>query len=71
MANDLAEAAMNLMINYDQVFIWDFVALALACCPRVRTRLFRILNQIVQNFFLHTLKLQSWKNTLDCCSPGK
>ncbi|KAM2636858.1 hypothetical protein EV1_021435 [Malus domestica] len=51
-------------LNYDQVFIRDFVPSALAF----------LLNgdaEIVKNFLLHTLQLQSWKKTVDCHSPGQ
>nr|AFS17279.1 neutral/alkaline invertase [Amaranthus cruentus/Amaranthus hypocondriacus mixed library] len=49
-------------LNYDQVFIRDFVPSALAF----------LLNgegDIVKNFLLHTLQLQSWEKTVDCYSP--
>ncbi|KAM2541790.1 hypothetical protein TB2_021311 [Malus domestica] len=51
-------------LNYDQVFIRDFVPSALAF----------LLNgdaEIVKNFLLHTLQLQSWEKTVDCHSPGQ
>ncbi|XP_076927525.1 alkaline/neutral invertase C, mitochondrial-like isoform X2 [Bidens hawaiensis] len=51
-------------LNYDQVFIRDFVPSALAF----------LLNgegDIVKNFLLHTLQLQSWEKTVDCHSPGQ
>lgn len=51
-------------LNYDQVFIRDFVPSALAF----------LLNgegEIVKNFLLHTLQLQSWEKTVDCYSPGE
>lgn len=51
-------------LNYDQVFIRDFVPSALAF----------LLNgegEIVRNFLLHTLQLQSWEKTVDCYSPGQ
>ncbi|XP_050239685.1 alkaline/neutral invertase A, mitochondrial [Quercus robur] len=51
-------------LNYDQVFIRDFVPSALAF----------LLNgeeEIVKNFLLHTLQLQSWEKTVDCYSPGQ
>ncbi|KAK7246233.1 hypothetical protein RIF29_41093 [Crotalaria pallida] len=60
-ANDPAD---NQQLNYDQVFIRDFVPSALAF----------LLNgegEIVKNFLLHTLQLQSWEKTVDCHSPGK
>ncbi|CAK8563840.1 unnamed protein product [Lathyrus sativus] len=60
-ANDPAD---NQPLNYDQVFIRDFVPSALAF----------LLNgegEIVKNFLLHTLQLQSWEKTVDCYSPGQ
>lgn len=52
------------LLNYDQIFIRDFVPSALAF----------LLNgegEIVKNFLLHTLQLQSWEKTVDCYSPGQ
>ncbi|CAK9187606.1 unnamed protein product [Ilex paraguariensis] len=60
-ANDPADKQP---VNYDQVFIRDFVPSALAF----------LLNgegEIVKNFLLHTLQLQSWEKTVDCHSPGQ
>ncbi|CAJ1940763.1 unnamed protein product [Sphenostylis stenocarpa] len=60
-ANDSADKQP---LNYDQVFIRDFVPSALAF----------LLNgegEIVKNFLLHTLQLQSWEKTVDCYSPGQ
>ncbi|KAF8387611.1 hypothetical protein HHK36_026264 [Tetracentron sinense] len=60
-ANDSADKQP---LNYDQVFIRDFVPSALAF----------LLNgegEIVRNFLLHTLQLQSWEKTVDCYSPGQ
>ncbi|KAK4256546.1 hypothetical protein QN277_006255 [Acacia crassicarpa] len=51
-------------LNYDQIFIRDFVPSAIAF----------LLNgegEIVKNFLLHTLQLQSWEKTVDCYSPGQ
>ncbi|KAI3717628.1 hypothetical protein L1987_69365 [Smallanthus sonchifolius] len=59
-----ADPADKLPLNYDQVFIRDFVPSALAF----------LLNgegEIVKNFLLHTLQLQSWEKTVDCHSPGQ
>nr|XP_043626572.1 alkaline/neutral invertase A, mitochondrial-like [Erigeron canadensis] len=59
-----ADPADKLPLNYDQVFIRDFVPSALAF----------LLNgegEIVKNFLLHTLRLQSWEKTVDCHSPGQ
>ncbi|KAI0504222.1 hypothetical protein KFK09_015172 [Dendrobium nobile] len=52
------------MLNYDQVFIRDFVPSALAFLLKGET-------EIVRNFLLHTLQLQSWEKTVDCYSPGQ
>lgn len=51
-------------LNYDQVFIRDFVPSALAF-------LLKGDGEIVKNFLLHTLQLQSWEKTVDCYSPGQ
>ncbi|GAB4855664.1 hypothetical protein Ancab_024286 [Ancistrocladus abbreviatus] len=51
-------------LNYDQVFIRDFVPSALAFLMRGE-------GEIVKNFLLHTLQLQSWEKTVDCYSPGQ
>ncbi|KAL7608300.1 alkaline/neutral invertase A, mitochondrial [Lactuca sativa] len=51
-------------LNYDQVFIRDFVPSALAFLLRGE-------GEIVRNFLLHTLQLQSWEKTVDCYSPGQ
>lgn len=51
-------------LNYDQVFIRDFVPSALAF-------LLKGDSEIVKNFLLHTLQLQSWEKTVDCYSPGQ
>ncbi|XP_051129379.1 alkaline/neutral invertase A, mitochondrial-like [Andrographis paniculata] len=59
-----ADPADKQPLNYDQVFIRDFVPSALAF----------LLNgegDIVKNFLLHTLQLQSWEKTVDCYSPGQ
>ncbi|XP_074562531.1 neutral/alkaline invertase 1, mitochondrial-like isoform X2 [Curcuma longa] len=52
------------LLNYDQVFIRDFVPSALAFLLKGET-------EIVRNFLLHTLQLQSWEKTVDCYSPGQ
>ncbi|KAI9113808.1 hypothetical protein K1719_015059 [Acacia pycnantha] len=60
-ANDPADKQP---LNYDQIFIRDFVPSAIAF----------LLNgegEIVKNFLLHTLQLQSWEKTVDCYSPGQ
>ncbi|KAG5548968.1 hypothetical protein RHGRI_014368 [Rhododendron griersonianum] len=60
-ANDPAD---KLPLNYDQVFIRDFVPSALAFLLKGEA-------EIVRNFLLHTLQLQSWEKTVDCYSPGQ
>ncbi|CAN6467258.1 unnamed protein product [Victoria cruziana] len=60
-ANDPADATP---LNYDQVFIRDFVPSALAFLLKGE-------KEIVRNFLLHTLQLQSWEKTVDCYSPGQ
>lgn len=60
-ANDPTESNA---LNYDQVFIRDFIPSAMAF----------LLNgepEIVRNFLLHTLQLQSWEKTVDCYDPGQ
>ncbi|CAL0330227.1 unnamed protein product [Lupinus luteus] len=60
-ANDPADKQP---LNYDQVFFRDFIPSALAF----------LLNgegEIVKNFLLHTLQLQSLEKTVDCYSPGQ
>lgn len=60
-ANDPTETNA---LNYDQVFIRDFIPSAMAF----------LLNgepEIVRNFLLHTLQLQSWEKTVDCYDPGQ
>ncbi|OIV95283.1 hypothetical protein TanjilG_07439 [Lupinus angustifolius] len=60
-ANDPADKQP---LNYDQVFFRDFIPSALAF----------LLNgegEIVKNFLLHTLQLQSWEKTVDCYNPGQ
>ncbi|VFQ84897.1 unnamed protein product [Cuscuta campestris] len=54
----------KLPLNYDQVFIRDFVPSALAFLLKGDT-------DIVKHFLLHTLQLQSWEKTVDCYSPGQ
>ncbi|KAJ7973244.1 Neutral/alkaline invertase [Quillaja saponaria] len=51
-------------LNYDQVFLRDFVPSALAFLLKGE-------GEIVKNFLLHTLQLQSWEKTVDCYSPGQ
>ncbi|WJX85312.1 hypothetical protein P8452_67786 [Trifolium repens] len=51
-------------LNYDQVFIRDFIPSALAFLLKGE-------HEIVKNFLLHTLQLQSWEKTVDCYSPGQ
>ncbi|KAK9673369.1 hypothetical protein RND81_12G163300 [Saponaria officinalis] len=54
----------KLPLNYDQVFIRDFVPSALAFLMKGE-------GEIIKNFLLHTLQLQSWEKTVDCYSPGQ
>ncbi|KAL8166751.1 hypothetical protein V2J09_008250 [Rumex salicifolius] len=51
-------------LNYDQVFIRDFIPSAVAFLLKGEY-------DIVRNFILHTLQLQSWEKTIDCHSPGQ
>ncbi|KAK4796377.1 hypothetical protein SAY86_028703 [Trapa natans] len=60
-ANDPADKQS---LNYDQVFIRDFVPSALAFLLNGEA-------EIVKNFLIHTLQLQSWEKTVDCYSPGQ
>ncbi|XP_057439057.1 alkaline/neutral invertase A, mitochondrial-like [Lotus japonicus] len=50
-------------LNYDQVFIRDFIPSALAFLLKGES-------EVVKNFLVHTLQLQSWEKTVDCHSPG-
>ncbi|PON38207.1 Glycosyl hydrolase [Parasponia andersonii] len=52
------------VLNYDQVFIRDFIPSAIAFLLKGEY-------DIVKNFILHTLQLQSWEKTMDCHSPGQ
>ncbi|KAH6794153.1 Plant neutral invertase family protein [Perilla frutescens var. hirtella] len=54
----------KLPLNYDQVFIRDFIPSAFAFLLKGE-------GEIVRNFLLHTLQLQSWEKTVDCYSPGQ
>ncbi|KAA3481217.1 alkaline/neutral invertase C, mitochondrial [Gossypium australe] len=60
-ANDPADKQP---LNYDQIFIRDFIPSALAFLLNGEA-------EIVKNFLLHTLQLQSWEKTVDCYSPGQ
>ncbi|XP_077218183.1 alkaline/neutral invertase A, mitochondrial-like [Tasmannia lanceolata] len=60
-ANDPAD---KFPLNYDQVFIRDFIPSALAFLLKGE-------GDIVRNFLLHTLQLQSWEKTVDYYSPGQ
>ncbi|KAL6634485.1 hypothetical protein ACP70R_027156 [Stipagrostis hirtigluma subsp. patula] len=51
-------------MNYDQVFIRDFIPSGIAFLLKGEY-------EIVRNFILHTLQLQSWEKTMDCHSPGQ
>ncbi|CAK9225447.1 unnamed protein product [Sphagnum troendelagicum] len=50
--------------NYDQVFIRDFIPSAIGFLLKGEY-------EIVRNFLIHTLQLQSWEKTVDCYSPGQ
>ncbi|GMJ11980.1 alkaline/neutral invertase E, Arabidopsis alkaline/neutral invertase E [Hibiscus trionum] len=52
------------VVNYDQVFIRDFIPSGIAFLLKGEY-------DIVRNFILHTLQLQSWEKTMDCHSPGQ
>ncbi|KAL5540344.1 hypothetical protein UlMin_043013 [Ulmus minor] len=52
------------VLNYDHVFIRDFIPSGIAFLLKGEY-------DIVRNFILHTLQLQSWEKTMDCHSPGQ
>ncbi|KAL8533266.1 hypothetical protein ACS0TY_009597 [Phlomoides rotata] len=52
------------VLNYDHVFIRDFIPSGIAFLLKGE-------HDIVRNFLLHTLQLQSWEKTMDCHSPGQ
>ncbi|CAO2837619.1 unnamed protein product [Amaranthus hypochondriacus] len=54
----------KLPLNYDQVFVRDFIPSALAFLMKGE-------GEIVKNFLLYNLQLQSWEKTVDCYSPGQ
>ncbi|KAL8224165.1 hypothetical protein R6Q57_019640 [Mikania cordata] len=60
-ANDPTSSSV---LNYDQVFIRDFIPSGIAFLLKEEY-------DIVRNFILHTLQLQSWEKTMDCHSPGQ
>ncbi|KAJ7981134.1 alkaline/neutral invertase [Quillaja saponaria] len=60
-ANDPSNSSI---LNYDQVFIRDFIPSGIAFLLKGEY-------DIVRNFILHTLQLQSWEKTMDCHSPGQ
>ncbi|KAK3205769.1 hypothetical protein Dsin_019815 [Dipteronia sinensis] len=60
-ANDPNDSGI---LNYDQVFIRDFIPSGIAFLLKGEY-------DIVRNFILHTLQLQSWEKTMDCYSPGQ
>ncbi|KAF5446389.1 hypothetical protein F2P56_032021 [Juglans regia] len=51
-------------LNYDLVFIRDFI-------PSSTAFLLKGEYEIIRNFILHMLQLQSWEKTMDCHSPGQ
>ncbi|KAJ8768039.1 hypothetical protein K2173_020979 [Erythroxylum novogranatense] len=60
-ANDPSDTSI---LNYDQVFIRDFIPSGIAFLLKGEY-------DIVRNFILYTLQLQSWEKTMDCHSPGQ
>ncbi|XP_052186209.1 alkaline/neutral invertase E, chloroplastic-like isoform X1 [Diospyros lotus] len=60
-ANDPTSSSI---LNYDQVFIRDFIPSGIAFLLKGEY-------DIVRNFILYTLQLQSWEKTMDCYSPGQ
>ncbi|XP_057474425.1 alkaline/neutral invertase E, chloroplastic-like isoform X2 [Actinidia eriantha] len=60
-ANDPTASSI---LNYDQVFIRDFIPSGIAFLLKGEY-------DIVRNFILYTLQLQSWEKTMDCYSPGQ
>lgn len=60
-ANDPSSSSI---LNYDQVFIRDFIPSGIAFLLKGEY-------DIVRNFILYTLQLQSWEKTMDCHSPGQ
>lgn len=60
-ANDPSDSSV---LNYDQVFIRDFIPSGIAFLLKGEY-------DIVRNFILYTLQLQSWEKTMDCHSPGQ
>uniref|UniRef100_A0A5B6YGN5 Alkaline/neutral invertase n=1 Tax=Davidia involucrata TaxID=16924 RepID=A0A5B6YGN5_DAVIN len=60
-ANDPTNSSIS---NYDQVFIRDFIPSGIAFLLKGEY-------DIVRNFILYTLQLQSWEKTMDCHSPGQ
>ncbi|KAG6557206.1 hypothetical protein Mapa_001133 [Marchantia paleacea] len=52
------------LLNYDQVFIRDFIPSAIAFLLKGE-------HEIVREFLLNTLRLQSWEKTVDCYDPGQ
>ncbi|KAD3641431.1 hypothetical protein E3N88_30655 [Mikania micrantha] len=54
-------------LNYNQVFVRDFVPTALACLMKVPDPE----PEIVKNFLLKTLHLQGWKKTIDNFTLGE
>lgn len=51
-------------LNYDQVFIRDFIPSAIAFMLGGES-------EIVRNFLRYTLQLQSWEKNVDCFTPGE
>ncbi|KAJ0015216.1 hypothetical protein Pint_20417 [Pistacia integerrima] len=53
-------------LNYNQVFVRDFVPIGLACLMRDLTE-----PEIVKNFLLKTLHLQGWEKRIDNFTLGE
>ncbi|XWS52846.1 hypothetical protein CRYUN_Cryun11dG0107400 [Craigia yunnanensis] len=59
-----SDTSSSSILNYDQVFIRDFIPSGIAFLLKGEY-------DIVRNFILYTLQLQSWEKTMDCHSPGQ
>ncbi|XVE79293.1 hypothetical protein DITRI_Ditri14bG0046300 [Diplodiscus trichospermus] len=59
-----SDTSCSSILNYDQVFIRDFIPSGIAFLLKGEY-------DIVRNFILYTLQLQSWEKTMDCHSPGQ
>ncbi|KAK6235149.1 Glycosyl hydrolase family 100 - like 10 [Theobroma cacao] len=59
-----SDTSSSSILNYDQVFIRDFIPSGIAFLLKGEY-------DIVRNFILYTLQLQSWEKTMDCHSPDQ